>query len=250
MMKKYLFLIACSFAFLCSFNTLVSAMGEDTKNSIYIRLPESSWIRQKIVSTSFRESCTLPGDWDEKVIIGWECIDDEGSINIENVEANFKATNSINLDVPVISQDEEEAGPGVLIVASFNLKFKTNSPLYIQNISEILNSEEQPDVVTEFRFMNIIGFLDNYDAEFNLMNREKAENREMNFEEARIIPISMGFYTGGYVLIPNDSVSLNDVWFWCSREFSEYEENKFYKLAEVLRSHCSITKKINERRMR
>ncbi|MDR0614492.1 MAG: hypothetical protein LBF82_00755 [Lactobacillales bacterium] len=247
-MKKYLFLISCIFAFLCSFDTLVSAMSEETKNSIYIKLPDNSWIREGIASTDFGRGCTLSEDWAEKGIIGWKCIDDEGAINIENVNENFIATTSINLNVPIISEDEEDRGAS--IVASFTFNLKTNSLICSHNISEILNSEKQPNVVSEFRFMNIIGSLDNYDEEFTLMNREKEANREMNFEEAKIIPISMGLHRGGYALIPNGFVSLNDAWFWCSCEFSKYERNKFYKLSEVLRSHCSLTKIINERRTR
>ncbi|MDR1473902.1 MAG: hypothetical protein LBI41_05070 [Lactobacillales bacterium] len=244
-MKKYLFLIACVFTFLGSFDTLVSAMSEETKNSIYIKLPENSWIIEKIVSANFGTFYRLSGDWTEKIIISWKCIDDEEVINETDARANFMAADSISLNVPIISQDEEDRGAS--IIASFNLK--ANSPMYIHNISEILNSEEQPNVVSELRFMNV-GSSYNYNEEFALMNREKEENREMNFEEAKIIPISMGLYTGGYVFIPNGFVSLNDAWFWCSYEFSEYEKNRFYKLSEVLRSHCSITKKINERRTR
>jgi hypothetical protein len=72
----------------------------------------------------------------------------------------------------------------------------------------------------------------------------------MNFEEAKIIPISMGLCAGGYAVIPNDSVLLNDAWFWCRYGFSDYEENKFYKLSEALKSHCLIVQKIRERQTR
>jgi hypothetical protein len=213
-----------------------------------MKLPDNSWIRERIASTNFGTFYRLSDDWTEKGIIGWKCIDDEEAINEADVRANFIATNSINLNVPIINQDEEDRGAS--IVASFTLNLKVDRSICSRNIREILNSEKQPDIVSEFRFMNIIGSSDNYNEEFALMNREKKENREMNFEEAKIIPISMGIYRGGYALIPNDLVSLNNTWFWCSYEFSEYEKNKFYKLSEVLRSHCSITKKINERRTR
>ncbi|MDR1521904.1 MAG: hypothetical protein LBS28_03495 [Streptococcaceae bacterium] len=99
--------------------------------------------------------------------------------------------------------------------------------------------------------MNIIGYLDNYNSEFDRMNVKKAEKAvEMNFAKAKIIPISMGLYAGGYALIPDGFVSLNDAWFWCSHEFNIYEENKFHKLAKTLKSHCLIAKEIRESRTR
>jgi hypothetical protein len=224
---------------------LVGAMGEGSKNSMYTQLSESSWIYKKIQSMNFKEEgYDLVKNWNVKVIICEECTNDEDAINNENVRENFIGTNSINLDVPIISNDEAERD--VPMVASFNLKLS----IPIRNISEILNAKEQPFAVIEFRFMNIGGSADSYDKEFNAMNEEKAKNLEIKFEEARIIPIGMGIYTWGYALIPNFSLSLNDTWFWCCHKTSNYEKNKLYQLSEVLISYCLATKKINESRTR
>jgi hypothetical protein len=235
-MKKYLasLLVVCMiFPGVAAISTAV--IPPQTKNSIYVQnLTPNSWIKTEMSTSLTPLGCELNGNWHEKVTVCREFVDSEPSSDETNVYKNFKKNKEFNILVPL---KEEEDGP---VVGSFRIELKEATTEF----DTILTSVAKPENVVGLTFLNTISDFP-YEKELSLIDQVGKEVSAV-FDNARLIRVSMGTYTWGYVLVLETNKDFAHSWFWCLRGVGKYKEHQFYKLPEFLKSYWEDVKTQNE----
>lgn len=123
--------------------------------------------------------------------------------------------------------------------ALFCIELKNES----KKVEEIINAKTS-EHVQEVRFMDVNAAIP-YEEEIRTMEEQLSASPDRLLctlnknENARIIPVSLGTYSSGYVLAANEEQSLNQSFIWFTSPLSGYEKNKFYSLGAILNDYWS-----------
>ncbi|MDR1473540.1 MAG: hypothetical protein LBI41_03160 [Lactobacillales bacterium] len=235
-MKKFLIGLMLSCVAMFSFSVVGNCMTQQTIESAYLPISESSWLKSEVEQQAQgNRYITLKRDWYQKVMVPSKVIVEKKPSTAADgspilVRKVLQEPRDFNLSIPI---EDGFLGPQI---ASFNVKLKNSNK---KSIEEIVDETVKPKEVMEVIFMNIGGSGTIYEEKIDQIERELAEGGadplHINSVDVKIIPFNTGVRSYGYIFTPSLDVPLENalIYFICGG----HKNNQFDNLNTFLDSY-------------
>ena len=218
-------------------------ISPESLKSAYIN--KDSWLIKELEEKlSERHNPSKDEHWKEKVLVGYECIDERYPASGDMVDI-LKKDNVVALSIPMGYDDFLEDD------AELAASIKFEGP--VANIVEVLNSPDHPmaDVKYTIDFYNLGDNVDDYVKEIDKLGKAITNAlathddvvQSFDFEnDVKIYVANIKRYTYGFILVDRNNEKL----FWCRKAVREFEKDKLYKLKDVLDAHAKFARNLAE----
>ncbi len=219
------------------------ALTANSLKSAYIN--KDSWLIKELEERlNERHNPSKDEYWKEKVLVGYECIDERYPASEDMVDI-LKKDDVVALSIPMGYDDFLEDD------AELAASIKFEKP--VADIVGVLNSPEHPiaDVKYTIDFYNLGDNVDDYVKEIdklgkaitNALAKHDDVVQDFDFEsDVKIYVANIEHYTYGFILVDKDDKKL----FWCRKAVREFEKSKLYKLKDVLDAHATFARNLAE----
>ena len=212
-------------------STSVISYGEltlETKNSIY--LPRDSWVitklEEKLATTHYKPT----DDWKDKVSVGYGCTYSEAP-DTKPISSVLIGSQGAGLVIPLKKEEDWS-------VTELYGDVKFENAYAVKDIVAAVSAPEPPAEggYSMVKLCYSGSRLGAYEREMAAMEKEEVNVPEEDFTfnaQTKMYQVSMDGYTFGCIFEDDQGRKL----FWCSKAINNFEEEKFYKLADVLNAY-------------
>ncbi|MBQ3067575.1 MAG: hypothetical protein IJC97_00820 [Oscillospiraceae bacterium] len=222
------------------------ALTANSLKSAYIN--KNSWLIKELEEKmEAEEEASEDGDWKEKVVAIYKCVDGEFPASGDMVDI-LKKDDMVALSIPM--GEDSLLGKGTELGAAV----KFSKP--VSDVEKVLNSDKlEEGLQCEIELYNLVNSTDKYMDEIKKIEEVVAKDKsttederdptlkDFDFEnDVRIYAVTIKRYTYGFILVDKDDKKL----FWCRKTVREFEKNKLYKLKDVLDAHATFARNLAE----